>query len=190
MGATAGAPSAALLLGKQEVDMRHTNPALSLLPVLLVACGPRVEEGELEGPGVDEEGRITVDADELLVGLTHLQVKNAPKPGKRFGELAEAIGNHLFDTEPEGWVGAAFRNEGRLNWWTMTVWESEEALMDFVVSEPHVTAMAEMGDISVGGETRTLWLPTEELPVEWDRALDLLTAEQDSVYGDSDWNAQ
>jgi len=166
--------------------MTRMHPALWLLPAL-IACSPKVEEGPLEGPGVDDDGRITVEADELLVGLTHLQVRNAPKPGKRFGELADAIGNHLFETEPEGWVGAAFRNEGRLNWWTMTVWTSEEALLDFVVSKPHSTAMSEFDDVSVGGETRVLWIATEELPMAWDDALDLLQSDPDTVYGDSKW---
>ena len=156
-----------------------------LVPVL-VACTPKVEEGPLEGPGVEGD-RIVVEAEELLVGLTHLQVRNAPGPGKRFGDLADAIGTHLFENEPAGWVGAAFRNEGKLNWWTMTVWESEEALMDFVVSPVHAEAMGAFDDVSVGGETRSLWLPTEELPMSWDRALRLLKEDPDTVYGDSDW---
>ncbi|MEZ4240940.1 MAG: hypothetical protein R3F59_33235 [Myxococcota bacterium] len=158
-----------------------------LVAAVLVACAPKVEESALEGPGVDEAGRIAVDAEELLVGLTHLQVRNAPKPGKRFGELASSVGGGLFEDEPEGWVGAAFRSEGKLEQWTMTVWESEEALMAFVVSERHAAAMAEFGDVAVGGETRSLWLPTGELPLTWERAMQLLEEEPDVVLGDSRW---
>jgi hypothetical protein len=165
-----------------EVEMRGVA-----IVALLVGCAPKTNEGPLEGPGVDEQGRITVEADELLVALTHLQVKNAPGPGKTFGGHANAVGTHLFETEPEGWVGVAFKNVGRLDWWTMTVWESEDAMLAFVVSNPHAAAMRDFEDIVVGGETRSLWMSAEELPLDWTTANELLLEEPDFTHGTTDW---
>lgn len=156
--------------------------------VVVGGCAPEVVEGPLEGPGFDAEtGALALEGESFLVALTHLQVKNAPKPGKTFGDHANAVGEHLFTTEPEGWVGAAFRNVGRLNWWTMTVWTTEEAELAFVVSEPHASAMLDFPQIVVGGESVSLWVPADELPMAWDTALDTLLAEHDFLYGDTDW---
>lgn len=161
---------------------------MALLLVVVAGCSPEVVEGALEGPGFDAEtGGITADGDSFLVALTHLQVRNWPKPGKIFGDHASAVGEYLFTEEPEGWLGAAFRNVGLLNWWTMTVWTSEEAELAFVVSEPHASAMLDFGDIVVGGESVSQWMTVDELPLDWDAALDMLLADQDFRYGDSDW---
>ncbi|MEZ4322220.1 MAG: hypothetical protein R3F61_32405 [Myxococcota bacterium] len=163
--------------------MKHT-----ILLALAVGCAPSIEEGAFEGPGFDSEtGELTVGGDELLVALTHLQVKNAPGPGGRFGDHAQGIGEWLYTEEPEGWVGAAFRNEGRLNWWTMTVWESEEAMLAFVTSDIHGAAMADLTDISVGAESRSDWMPREDLPLAWTDALDHLREAPGFQYGESTW---
>ncbi len=160
-----------------------------VLVLLSLACSREPVEGPLQGPGVDEDGQTLLsDAPELLVALTHLQVKNAPRPGRRFGDHADAIAEHLFEHEPPGWHGAAFRNVGRLDWWTMTVWTSEDAMLDFVVSEPHAAAITDLAEVAVGAESRSLWIPADDLPLSWDRALALLTEEQDFRYGASDWS--
>ena len=164
----------------------------TVLALTLVGCAaPVPEESPLEGPGFDPEtGALIAEGDDFVVVLTHLQVRNRPRPGRRFGELANAIGNDLFETEPDGWLGAAFRNVGRLNWWTITVWESEEQMIDWVVSEPHVDAMSEFSQLTVGGETRKLDATPEMLPLAWPDALDQLISEPDVVRGDSDWFAE
>lgn len=154
---------------------------------VVAGCSPEVVEGAFEGPGIDPEtGAMNVEGD-LLLALTHLQVKNAPGPGKTFGDHANAVGTYLFTEEPPGWLGAGFRNVGKLNWWTMTVWTDEDAELDFVVSEPHASAMLDFADIVVGGESRSVVLPASELPMDWDGALDLLLEDQDFLFGDSEW---
>lgn len=162
----------------------------AVLAVTLVGCTPEVVEGPLEGPGLEEEtGELIVEGEQFLVALTHLQVKNAPGPGGRFGDHANAIGTWLFENEPEGWVGAAFRNRGQLNWWTMTVWESEEAMHEFVLSDLHAAAMADLSSVSVGAESMHKWMDREELPLAWSTALEILREEPGFVYGDSKWFA-
>lgn len=155
----------------------------------MVGCAtPEPEESPLAGPGFDEvTGVATFEQDTVYVGLTHLQVRNAPGPGSTFGAHADAVGNHLFVDQPEGWLGAAFRNVGRLNWWTITVWEDEVAMLEFVISEPHASAMADFGDIVVGGESRSLEMPASEIPLSWDRALEMLLDQPDFVAGETAW---
>lgn len=157
----------------------------------LVACAtPEPEESALEGPGFDEEtGALVAEGESFVVAVTHLQVRNLPGPGRRFGDHADAVGNYLFEEEPEGWLGAAFRNVGRLNWWTITVWESEHDMLRFVISSPHAEAMSDFGDITVGGESRSFEALPNELPITWDDALDRLLEEPDFVAGSSDWYA-
>ncbi|MEN0067442.1 MAG: hypothetical protein AAGA48_35250 [Myxococcota bacterium] len=169
----------------------HRIPA-TFVALALVACAtPEPEETPLEGPGFDAEtGELVAKGETFIVGLTHLQVRNLPGPGGRFGDHANAVGDHLFENEPEGWLGAAFRNVGRLNWWTMTVWESEEAMLRFVVSEPHAQAVADFWDITVGGEHQAYEATREELPVQWSRGMELLLESNDTVVlGDSKWFA-
>lgn len=146
----------------------------SLLLTLLAGCRPAPEEGAFEGPGWSEEEGFLVEADQLLVGLTYLQVRNAPEPGNRFGELANTIGEGIYASEPEGWVGAAFRNQGKLHWWTMTVWESEEAMVDWMVSEHHGQAMQEIGDVAIRAKSTNVWRPVDELPMSWDEATSII----------------
>lgn len=159
-----------------------------LFALPLIACTPEPSESPLEGPGFDDStGDLLRSQDEYLVALTFLEVRNAPGPGGRFGDHANRIGNYLFEETPAGWQGAAFRNVGRLKWWTMTVWESEEAMMDFVVSEPHASAMLEINDVSQGAVSRALWMSADDLPLSWADAMALLTEQQDSQYGDPSW---
>lgn len=155
--------------------------------MMVAGCTPELVEGPLEGPGFDPEtGAPNLEGD-LVLALTHLQVKNLPGPGKKFGDHANEVGTYLFTEEPPGWLGAAFRNVGKLNWWTMTVWTDEVSELQFVVSEPHGSAMVDFPDIVVGGESRSVVVPASELPIDWDAALDLLLADQDFEFGDSDW---
>lgn len=161
----------------------------SLLPLFaLLACTPEPSESPLEGPGFDEAtGELLRGQDEYMVALTYLEVRNLPGPGSRFGSHANAIGTHLFETEPAGWMGAGFRNVGRLRWWTMTVWESEEEMMDFVVAEPHVSAMLDINEVSRGAVNRSLWMAADELPLSWSDAMTLLIEAQDTRHGEPSW---
>lgn len=159
-----------------------------LLVLPFVACTPEPRETPLEGPGFDETtGDLLRTQDEYMVGITYLEVRNAPGPGGRFGDHADAIGTYLFTEQPDGWLGAAFRNVGRLRWWTLSVWESEEAMLDFVVSEPHASAMLEINEVSRGAVSRSLTMPAEDLPVSWEQAMELLAADPHSYYGDPSW---
>ncbi len=153
---------------------------MRVLAVLLSlsACAPAIEADLLEGPGY-EAGKLAAEPEGTLwVGLTYLRVKNAPGPGKTFGDHAGAIGEHLLGPNPpEGVVGTAFRNEGRLRWWTWSVWESEEAMLAFVTDELHLAAMADFLDVTAAAKSTRFAVAADEVPATWDDALDVLSAE-------------
>ncbi|MCA9568988.1 MAG: hypothetical protein KC656_14160 [Myxococcales bacterium] len=141
----------------------------TLFLLLLVGCSKSPEIQPFQGP--DGVEGLETGVDEVLWVVTHLRVRNAPGPGGRFGELANTIGNDLFENPREGWLGASFRNIGRLDWWTLTAWESEEAMNAWVVSPDHATAMAEFTEIAVSGENKWIRRPASEGVMDWDTAL-------------------
>lgn len=147
------------------------------MPILVLsACSKAVpEETPFEGPGYNSETNTLVLQDTpLVVALTELHVKNAPGPGKRFGEHADAVGTHLYGDEPAGFVGGSFRNVGKLQWWTMSVWTDEASMNDFVLSEPHASAMTELAQVSSAARSTHLDFPAGGPPPSWDWALDQL----------------
>ena len=161
------------------------NNVLKLASVLaVVGCSKTPEEDPFEGPGWDAATGLLEPQEEYLVGITHLRVKNLPGPGKKFGDHAEAVATWLFENEPEGWVGVSFRNIGRLDWWTLTVWESEDAQMAFLVSEAHAAAMLDLETVSKGAESRSLWVGADEVAPSWDTALEWLAETRDFTYGE------
>lgn len=160
------------------------NNVLKLTIVLAAACSHEVEVAPFEGPGWDASTGLVAPQEEYLVALTHLRVTNLPGPGKKFGEHADAVATWLFENEPEGWVGVSFRNIGKLDWWTMTIWESEEAELAFVTSDVHAAAMADLDTVARGAVSRSLWVTADEVPPDWDVALEWLDETQDYTFGE------
>lgn len=140
--------------------------------LFMAACSSSPETTPFEG----RDGAITLETevDEVLWIVTHLRVRNAPGPGGRFGDHANAVGNDMFENPRAGWLGASFRNVGKLDWWTLTAWESEESMLQWVVSEPHASAMSAFTDVAAAGENSWSWRPTSEGVMDWDAALALL----------------
>ncbi len=155
--------------------------------VLLFACAtPDPVETPFEGPGYDEgAGELLVVQDSFLLAVTELHVKNAPGPGGAFGDHAQAIGTYLYSGQNEipGFVGGSFRSIGQLDQWTLTVWTDEASMMDFVLSEPHVAAMADLSAVSTAARSTHLTIAAADVPVEWDVALDAL-ADVEWLIGD------
>jgi hypothetical protein len=137
------------------------------------ACSPQPEVRPFEGPGVDDDGELLAPHDgEYAVGVTFLHVKNAVGPGQRFGDLTQRIGEYLLgDDPPEGFVGVSFRNVGRLQWWTLTVWEDQASMYGFVASPLHLEAVAITPEVSQDYFVSHRLAPAEEVPPSWDDAL-------------------
>ncbi|WP_328912174.1 MULTISPECIES: DUF3291 domain-containing protein [unclassified Streptomyces] len=78
-----------------------------------------------------------------------------------------------------GAVGASLVAEPlKRTFWTLSAWESREALYDYVAAEPHHTIMTGQRAV-MRDSTFVFWnVPTEQLPVSWEEARRRL-AEQD-----------
>lgn len=161
-----------------------------LVLISLGACvPPEPVEERLVGPGFDPEtGSFIAEGDQFLVSIKHMQVRNLPGPGGRFGDHMGLV-TDATDSAPEGLLGSALRNVGRLNWWTLTVWRSEKDLLDFVMSPPHADALRDFQDVTVGGEFRSFEVAADALPLAWEDALERLLEAPDTVSGTSDWYA-
>ena len=59
----------------------------------------------------------------------------------------------------------------RSRYWTLSAWESAEALGAFVHAEPHASAMRELPQTLRGFETVRWTVKASELPLSWDDAL-------------------
>jgi hypothetical protein len=155
-----------------------------LLSLALACASPEPVETPFEGPGYDPEVGVTLAQDTFVLAVTELHVKNAPGPGKTFGEHANAIGEHLYSGQVEipDFVGGSFRNIGQLEWWTLSVWADEASMMEFVLSEPHVSAMADLSVVSRAARSTHVEIAAADIPVDWDLALDTL-ADVDWIVG-------
>jgi quinol monooxygenase YgiN len=130
-----------------------------------------------EGPGF-VDGELTLDhPGPFLVAATH----GRPAPGQSdaFQDHVRAIVETLDAMDADsGLVGYSLRGEigGRDNW-TVSVWTSEEAMYDFVVSDVHAAAMAE-ADVLMEEGTFTHWEEPDAtaLPPDWDVVIDELDA--------------
>jgi hypothetical protein len=69
-----------------------------------------------------------------------------------------------------GVIGYALRAKPWVkNFWTLSVWESDQALMDFVRNDPHALAMA---SIVMGPTSFTRWkIAGADVPPGWDDAM-------------------
>jgi hypothetical protein len=150
-----------------------------LLPLLLLlGCAePEPEISIFEGPMFDANTGLKTDiSGPVIVALTELHVRNQPGPGKQFGDHANRIGEYLYGSEPPvpGFIGGSFRNIGKLQQWTMSVWTDEASMVAFILSEPHLGAMAVVDEVSTFAKSTHIEVDPSELPFTWDRALDEL----------------
>ena len=74
----------------------------------------------------------------MIVAITHLKLKHI---GKLPGFMKHTNKSKAASENASGNIGVQVRSEGILVHRTLTVWEDQESLMNFVTSKPHVDAM-------------------------------------------------
>jgi quinol monooxygenase YgiN len=125
-------------------------------------------ESPLVGPAFTE-GALTLPPDQpVVVALTY--ARPARGQNKTFQAHVGAIATQL-DHAP-GLLGYSFRSRvpGRDNW-TMSLWESEAAMLDFMAGGAHVDAMASAGEI-LEDSAFTHWTTApDRLPPDWEESL-------------------
>ena len=141
---------------------------MRLFPVFLAGCTLHTP---FSGPGWD--GALSTDAEGPFVAVvTHTRPVKEHRDA--FDDHVDAITAQLED-QP-GFVGGSLR--GRLvgrEVWTLTVWEDEESIADFVTSGAHWEALQDV-EVIEGIGTVEWAIEPSELPPSWSDALDRLDA--------------
>jgi hypothetical protein len=104
---------------------------------------------------------------EYLAMLTYLPLRGYLQMARFFSYSAK-VQKQLERTA--GVIGYSFKaNPLRNQYWTFSVWENDRALMNFVRTEPHASAMIAF---NMGATTFTRWkLRGDDVPPRWNDAL-------------------
>jgi hypothetical protein len=136
---------------------------MNLLPlaILLPACGPM----PFQGPGYDVDQGLTTDAPgPYLAVAVHTDV---PLGYRR--SFNRHVGQIMDDLDVRsGLVGYSLNGASGGEAWSLSVWEDEESMLEFVVGDAHGAAMGELGGELNFVETVRWEVEAEELPPEWD----------------------
>jgi heme-degrading monooxygenase HmoA len=130
----------------------------------------------ISGPLIDRSSKkLLVDSSsDVVVALTNAQLIR--KERKPFDRSSQEIYKSL-ESYP-GYIGGTIRLELFGDQvWTMTMWESESALKNFVVSARHLNAMYLTNQAMSRFRHLHLKMRADELPLSWDQAEKLLSHE-------------
>ena len=106
---------------------------------------------------------------EYVVLLTHLPMRRPSKLPRFFGYVRK-IQKQLDRTA--GLVGYSLLAKPlRADYWTLSVWEDDEALRRFVAERPHLDAMGELPRYLSGFRTIRWTAGGRSLPPDWDDAV-------------------
>lgn len=134
------------------------------------------------GPGYDRGKGVTAASADgtVVVALTRgVLDRSKRRPFDRAtGDVADGMG------EVPGLVGYSFRREllGK-RVWTMTVWESQQALVDFVRSPLHRAAMGAGAEATEEFLFHSVRVPKDDIPLPWSEAARLV-ADEGTAYPD------
>jgi len=159
-------------------------PVFATLSLVVVSSACELAP-PFEGPGYSNG--LTSEAEgPFTVSTTNLILKEGdPDAQGLFDKNMEVLSKALPDAE--GLVGSSlsitlFGSGYR----TLSVWESEEAVLAWVTSEAHGNAMSEMADHSDPKSSVASWTMTraelEEAPPSWDDAKARLDSDGREVY--------
>ncbi|HYO95115.1 MAG TPA: antibiotic biosynthesis monooxygenase [Polyangiaceae bacterium] len=133
------------------------------------------EDAPLVGPGVDPASG-ELEPGSYRIATTYLPVK--PEKAAAVLELSGPIIQTLQSSR--GLVAVATgQSASCAAFRTLTVWESEEDMLAFVLSPAHVRAMAETSAIS-RGSTATISWQGSAADGSWERAVERLLGAQDT----------
>lgn len=130
----------------------------------------------LQGPGwdADNESLVGTSQDTYIVHTTQLLVK--PEQMTAFDELSDDITAQLMQTP--GVIAVGFAFEPSCGFFRTTgIWESQEAMMNFVVSGAHLEAIKAYREVAITGRTTHFEVAATELPVAWNDLIDAIADE-------------
>jgi heme-degrading monooxygenase HmoA len=158
--------------------------AVVVIIATVTGCG--VFAPPLEGPGYEGEVLVSEAPGPFIVSTTQLILKSGDSEAQAlFDKNMEAI-NAALPQQP-GLVGFSLGIEPFASGYrTLSVWESEDAVLGWVVSDAHAAAMGEMADHSDPASAVLSWSVTREeliaAPPSFNDAAARLDAEGRQVY--------
>jgi heme-degrading monooxygenase HmoA len=130
-------------------------------PDPFVGCTASVFEADLmldapQGSVVDPQTYKVTPPAGAFIATTYLPLKSGDATQTRFMELLGPVQQEL--GKHPGMLAIATSGSPKCgSVRTISVWESEAAMMDFVLSDAHIAAMAGDPDLSRGGTATTSW---------------------------------
>jgi heme-degrading monooxygenase HmoA len=163
------------------MNAARTSLAALSLAALTNACAI---EQPFNGPGM-ENGAVKDPHDgDYFASTTHLRLKDVDDAGEAFDRHMKAIQEAL-QTQP-GLVGFSlsfvpFNND---EYRTLSVWESEEAMLGWVTSDVHFAAIEEFvdRDLQDGGSVHAWPVKAAEVPPTWADARERLSKDGRAAY--------
>lgn len=130
----------------------------------------------LAGPGVDPAtGELLPFDQPVVASTTYLRLRSEVSSQQRFGQLMGPIQETLGTAPGLLAIGLATSDAcGTAR--TLTIWESEDAMLGFVTSEAHVAAVQAVSEVSRGGSVVTHWSASDTSAAGPDEALRQLAA--------------
>ena len=127
-----------------------------------------------KGPGYDRDQGVTIEGDDkVVVALTEAVLDGSRSQRSTFWDYVSQVEATL--PGRPGFIGYALRREvigSRA--WTMTVWTDEESLDGFVRSDVHQAAIQASMEALACADFARATLDQTDIPISWDRALELL----------------
>ena len=128
----------------------------------IAACKREVIEPDQAFMGPPQGAIVNPDTKQInppagaIVATTYLAIKPNEQAGQRFGQVVGPVFQDL--AARQGLLGITASNSTACNTArTLTVWESEAAMMAFVTGEAHAAAMQATSDISRGSSVTMTW---------------------------------
>jgi len=173
---------------------RHRHAITAALAVALAfvgGCEYASPNGDVaqpfEGPGFSLADGLTAavpDSGEFIVAATRLVVADGDEPIALFNDHMTALLAALAEGPP-GLVGFSVRQNlfSRGGYRTMSVWESQDAMWAFVLSDAHFAAVEDADRIGAEGTKVVQYtIPATELPPRWDTVIEKTDTDGRAAY--------
>lgn len=133
------------------------------------------------GPGVDGATGLPIVPAGALVATTYLQLRTSSEAQAAFGEIAGPVAGTL--QSAPGLVAVSLASSSSCaTVRTLSIWENEDALIAFVASDAHATAIMRVAEVSRGGSITTHWTAASDADGTWEMAAQRLAAHEGPVY--------
>ncbi len=117
----------------------------------------------------------------VIVSITYAQIGDNSNKNKSFWKNVGLIKDN--SKENSGLIGISiskkiFGNEA----WTMTVWETEEDLENFIISKRHSKAIDESEEALAISKFARLKMKRKEIPLAWEKAVNILAEQKERFH--------